>query len=158
MKYAIVLGGVVVNIVEWDGNPNTWQPDIGSQAVKLDAGSTVGAGFLYVGDIFTDTTPAPPPPTFASLKAGELANFRAQREAFLNRLAGIGMAAQVNGQPAVAANCALVRQGLLDLPSDPAVLAATEIGALKLAMKTKYNAVKATASSAVLLAYSKVDA
>jgi hypothetical protein len=97
-------------------------------------------------------------PTFASLKDAEFASFRTQREAFLNRLAGIGMAAQVNAQADVAANCVLVRQGLLDLTSAPAVVAATDIAGLKLAMKNTYNTVKASAIGAVLQAYAKVDA
>lgn len=100
----------------------------------------------------------PPAIAFALLKAQELANFRADREKMLNRLAGIGMAAQVGGDIALAAAVAAFRQGLLDLPGHTTVTAATDIEGLRLALKTRYSALLAATPTSAKLAFKGVDA
>jgi len=45
--YAIIDDGIVVNIVVWDGNTETWQPPEGSTAVEITAEQVVGVGYTY---------------------------------------------------------------------------------------------------------------
>ncbi|HFK2694838.1 TPA: hypothetical protein ACG1DO_004688 [Kluyvera ascorbata] len=47
--YAVVVDGVVVNVVMWDG-VSDWRPEKG-EAVKTDG--TVGIGWLYLDGEFT---------------------------------------------------------------------------------------------------------
>lgn len=101
---------------------------------------------------------AQPAAEFAAQKAAEFAKFRAEREQFLNRLAGIGLAAQFNGQDAVLASVCAVRVGLLNLTTDAGVLAATDLPGLKLAMKTRYAAILSGVPAEVLSAFKQVDA
>lgn len=95
---------------------------------------------------------------FAQLKAAALDNFRADREKMLNRLAGIGMAAQVGGDASLALAITAFRQGLLDLPSHPSIAGATDVDGLKLALKTRYAALLAATPAAAKLAFKGVDA
>jgi hypothetical protein len=76
----------------------------------------------------------------------------------LNRLAGIGMAAQVGGDAPLALAITAFRQGLLDLPSHASVTGATDIDALKLALKTRYAALLAATPATAKLAFKGVDA
>lgn len=107
-----------------------------------------------------ETQPPPPVPPvfFDELRKLEFAKFRADREQFLNRLAGIGLAAQFNGQTTVLTSVCAVRVGLLDLTTDPAVLAATDLHGLRLAMKARYAAILADVPAEVLNAFKQVDA
>ena len=54
MRYAIVQGGVVVNIVMWSGDTNEWTPPPGTIAVQSD---TACVGDSWDGSVFS--TPAP---------------------------------------------------------------------------------------------------
>jgi hypothetical protein len=100
----------------------------------------------------------PPAPSFATLKAIELAAWRADREKMLNRLAGIGMAAQAAADMALVTAIVNFRQGLLDLPSHPTVTDAIDITGLRAAVKTRYNALLAATPAAAKLAFKGVDA
>ncbi len=52
--YAIVENGVVVNMVVWDGNTETWQPPTGTTAVEItDATGPAYIGGTYSSGIFT---------------------------------------------------------------------------------------------------------
>lgn len=95
---------------------------------------------------------------FFKEKAAEFAKFRADREMFLNRLAGIGVAAQFNGQTSVVASVVSVRQALLDLTSYPDVVAATDLTSLKAAMKARYTTIVIGADPALYSAFKQVDA
>lgn len=46
MKYAIVQGATVVNVVVWDGVA-TWNPPVGTVAVQLDPSEWVDIGAQY---------------------------------------------------------------------------------------------------------------
>lgn len=88
----------------------------------------------------------------AAVKAARdaiVSGFRADREGFLNRLAGIGFAAQVGGRPDIVQQVLAVRQGLLDLTTQPAVLAATTEATIKQAMLAQYAALLTGASAEV---------
>jgi len=52
-RYAIVhpASGIVVNVVEWDGNTATWQPPEGYQAVE-DSEAKAGVGMTYKNGAF----------------------------------------------------------------------------------------------------------
>lgn len=52
MRYALVDAGVVVNVILWDGNTETWQPAEGQAAELLPANSTVDVGWTYDGTKF----------------------------------------------------------------------------------------------------------
>lgn len=94
---------------------------------------------------------------FATLQALELSSFRTQREMYLNRLAGITVAAMVAGDTATAQAAGAFRQGLLDLPARPAVVAAQTIDELRAAMKAEYAALVAAAPDGVRDQFRKVD-
>lgn len=113
-------------------------------------------GVLLIEEI--QPPPPIPPVFFEELRQIEFTKFRVDREQFLNRLAGIGLAAQFNGQDAVLASVCAVRVGLLDLTTDAQVLAATDLHSLKLAMKTRYAAILSGVPSEVLNAFKQVDA
>jgi hypothetical protein len=56
-RYAMVDdgSGIVVNVIEWDGNTQTWTPPDGYTMVK-DTKGEAGPGFSYANGTFT-----PPP-------------------------------------------------------------------------------------------------
>jgi hypothetical protein len=64
-RYAMVqdASGVVVNVIEWDGNTETWQPPAGHTMV-LDEPPSAGPGATYDGEKFIPppawTTPGAP--------------------------------------------------------------------------------------------------
>lgn len=98
-----------------------------------------------------------PAPDFGAQKAAELTDFRTKREAYLNRVAGIGFAAREAGDSDTVAAAIAVRQGLLDLPSHPSVAGATDIADLRLAIKTQYAAIVGAVPAAAKAAFKKVD-
>lgn len=106
-----------------------------------------------------DVPPAPDP---AIAMNAVKTQFRKDREAYLNRLAGIGVAANFEGRTDLVECIVEVRQGLLDLPADPDVVAATTLTELNAAMKAAYNAVLGSIPEALRLelsgAFKKVDA
>lgn len=95
--------------------------------------------------------------TFAEQKIAELAKFRADREIFLGRISGIGMAAMFDNNTALAGKVVAVRQALLDLTTQPAVIAATNLPELELAMETAYDASVVLGGMELYLAFKKVD-
>lgn len=97
------------------------------------------------------------PEAFSTLKAAELLDFRTKREQYLNRVAGIGFAAKEAGDSVTVAAAVSVRNGLLDLPSHPSVTAATNIDALKLAIRTRYAEIVGGLPAEAKAAFKKVD-
>ena len=55
-RYAIIKGGVVVNIIEYDAQPTTPPPgfDAGHEAIQADA---VSPGWVYANGAFTNPNP-----------------------------------------------------------------------------------------------------
>ncbi len=53
MRWAIVIGGVVDNVVLWDGSAS-WAPPAGSDAVALADGQACGIGWTYDGTTFAE--------------------------------------------------------------------------------------------------------
>jgi len=50
--YAIIEGGVVINVIMWDGK-SSWEPPEGSTVVEIPDGTIVGVGYAYNGTTFT---------------------------------------------------------------------------------------------------------
>lgn len=63
MRYALVeeVSSYVVNIVEWDGDPTTWQAPPGLRAVPAEHGGDIGD--REEGGQFERVPPPPPVPT-----------------------------------------------------------------------------------------------
>lgn len=99
-----------------------------------------------------------PEKKMAAHRLTTLTGFRADREKFLNRLTGIGLAAQMAGDAVTIASVVNVRKGLLDLTTATAVVGATTPDQLRLAMRAAYGAVLAGAAPAVVAAFRGVDA
>lgn len=86
------------------------------------------------------------PPAHASYAAHAavyLDAVRAARENILNRLAGLGLAAYVNGDEAGAQAIVRARQALLDIPECEAVAAASDIDMLTAAIIEEYRRIAA---------------
>lgn len=60
MRYAIVSGGSVVNVVDYDTQPSTPPPGMGDGFAAI-ASDTAGPGWTYANGVFSDPTPRPPP-------------------------------------------------------------------------------------------------
>lgn len=51
--YAVVDGaGLVVNVVLWDGNLSTWQPDEGCKVIAVPEDFSVAPGCIYIDGEF----------------------------------------------------------------------------------------------------------
>lgn len=84
-----------------------------------------------------------------------LSEFRAQREMMLNRITGI---ISVSSDAAVIDAGKSLRQGLLDLPDAPAVKAAADPEALRVAIRDAYQALVTPLPIAAKIAFAKVNA
>ena len=146
--HAIIESGKVTNIIVWDGDASKWKPSRDQTTVAITSPGGVGIGYLYAGGAF-----APPTPTtsvFAAVKDAEMKAFRNRRNEILNRLMGVGFYSKL---PTVQANVKKVRQALLDLPADPALVAATDQPGFEAAMKVAYDAITITCLPEVLKAF-----
>jgi hypothetical protein len=61
-RYAMVqdASGIVVNVIEWDGNTETWTPPEGYTMV-LDEPPSAGAGSTWDGEKFIPPPASPTP-------------------------------------------------------------------------------------------------
>lgn len=82
---------------------------------------------------------------------------RAGREIALNRLAGIGFAAQHSGDSATVDACLAARQALLDITKLPAVKAATDDASLTAAIAAGYAQIVGSAPANVRLAFADIQ-
>lgn len=130
------------------------QADYEAAMLARSAGNTIA----FLKGKLVITPPAPVP--FATLSAPFLAEVRTTREAILNRLAGIGLAALVDGDSGVAEAIAQARRQLLDITEAPDVLAAIgaeNMGALEDAVKARYKVIAAGVPLEVRNAFNKVS-
>lgn len=108
---------------------------------------------LLPGEIFSDLQPILAPDNVA-LVSDKLAQVRTLREAMLNRMTGIALVAQLNGDMATVDGFKTARQGLLDIttgcPSDP-----TQVDAF---LQAKYAAILAALPATLVKAFAGVDA
>lgn len=56
-RYALVMDGVCIGVILWNGNTDTWTPPIGVDTVELNNISTVCSGW-----VFSNNTWIPPQP------------------------------------------------------------------------------------------------
>ena len=82
---------------------------------------------------------------------------RALREPMLNTVVGIGTAAVVSGDTALAEESVVVRQKLLDVTKTPALLAAETYEEMEDAGLAAYKAIAAAASTALRSAFRALD-
>ncbi|WP_431477843.1 hypothetical protein [Massilia eburnea] len=118
----------------------------------------VGHSFAFVNGKLVITAPSPLP--FADAASAYMTEVRETREAILNRLAGIGMAAVIAGDMSSANAIALARQSLLDLPSCPLVSSAMNtksLAKLEEAVKVRYKEIVAAVPLAVRTAFNQVS-
>jgi hypothetical protein len=102
----------------------------------------------------------PPPVPFEVQAAPFMAEVRTTREAILNRLAGMGMAALVDGDTSMAEAITQARRQLLDITEASEVLtaiAAENMAALESAVKVRYKAIAAGVPLEVRDAFNKVS-
>jgi hypothetical protein len=99
---------------------------------------------------------AKPTPAFEPQRDGYMATVRTTREAILNRLAGLGFAAMADDNTQAVTAIKTARQALLDITSDPSVLASTTIEGLKVAVLARYKAIAAAVPVDIRTAFDKV--
>lgn len=120
---------------------------VGQSAGKVITSNA--AGFPVLSD--------PVPIPFSISKPQILDMFRATREIYLNRLAGISTDAQAKALPLIVTSCGSFRQGLLDLTSCAGVVAATDEPTLRTAIKSEYDRLVALTDPSLKVAWWKVD-
>lgn len=91
--------------------------------------------------ILTDPDPLP----LSAIKSNFFEKVRTARETVLNRLAGIGLAAQISNDAVTVAKVITTRMALLNITSASEVNAATDEAELKSALLSEYQAIIAEA-------------
>jgi hypothetical protein len=104
-----------------------------------EAAGTWPADARAVTDDEEKSLRAPLPVSYETQKAAYLDTVRTTREAILNRLAGIGLAAMMSSDSALGAAVQLARKSLLNITDEPRVVAAKDMNALKVAVLTAYR-------------------
>lgn len=54
MRWALVVGGVVENVIIWDGDTSRWQPPSGSEVIAIAEGQACSIGWTYDGNTFAE--------------------------------------------------------------------------------------------------------
>jgi putative aminopeptidase FrvX len=68
--YALIEDGIVINVVVWDGNTDTWTPDDGQTAILIKDGDVPHIGLGYADGVFQQPPiPEVIPPTPAEVLA-----------------------------------------------------------------------------------------
>lgn len=96
-------------------------------------------------------------PSFADLKAIEVAYWKAEREKMIARMTSIESQLNAIGDTAGAASCRALRQSLLGLFTDPGVTGATTMPALKAAFKARYKVATDLATTSAKLEFLKYE-
>lgn len=52
-RYAVLVDGVVDNMIEWDGNTEIWSPEHGTDVVAIEEDQVVDIGYSYAGGSFS---------------------------------------------------------------------------------------------------------
>lgn len=93
---------------------------------------------------------------FPGLKTVETGIWMTTRDKMCGRLASIASRIRTS-DPAGAASCDAVADSVLGLFTDPAVVAALDIAAYRLALKARYNKAKALATLSAAAEFGKYD-
>lgn len=118
---------------------------------KYERAQHEGQEFVDSAEIYV------PQPAFADLKAVEVAYWKAEREKMIARMNSIQDQLNAIGDTAGAASCRALRQSLLGLFTDPAVVAATDMPALKAAFKARYKVATDLASMSAKLGFVRYE-
>ncbi|MGQ7907216.1 hypothetical protein [Burkholderia sp. BC1] len=51
-NYAVVKDGIVINVIVWDGDEQSWQPPTGASAAEVPDEQAVSIGWRYDGSVF----------------------------------------------------------------------------------------------------------
>lgn len=54
MRWAIVVSGVVENVIIWDGDTNRWQPPMGASVVAIAPGQACSIGWIHANGTFSE--------------------------------------------------------------------------------------------------------
>lgn len=96
-------------------------------------------------------------PAFVELKAVEVAFWKSERDKMIARMTSIESQLTATGDTAGAASCRALRQSLLGLFIDPAVVAATTMSDLKAAFKARYKVATDLATTSAKLEFLKYE-
>jgi hypothetical protein len=108
--------------------------------------------------MLTIVNPETPAQAWARVAAAYLVTVRETREAILNRLAGIGVAAILSGDAVTSQAVATARLALLAITDDKGVVAASDIDALKAAVLAAYKAIAKSTPAELRKAFDVVGA
>lgn len=112
---------------------------------------------IYLRWLSDGNTPLPADvPDFAEIKAAELSDFDTRRDRHLNRLTGIGFRARERAELTAVAAIVTASDALLDLPTHPSVIAATDITTLKTAIRNREAEIFNALPTAVKAALKKI--
>jgi hypothetical protein len=114
-------------------------------------------GWNGIAWVILPTPPVPPGPTFAELRAAEISAKKDLRDKMCARLASIASRFAGNADPTTTSSCNAVATDLLNLFTDPAVVAATDIATFKAALQARYNAAVALASPTAKAEFARYD-
>jgi hypothetical protein len=126
----------------------------GSQDHAIPAGQTA----ITYEQMLVIVNPETPAQAWARVAAAYLVTVRETREAILNRLAGIGVAAILADDTATSQAVATARLALLAITDDAGVVAASNIDALKGAVLAAYKAIAKAAPAELRKAFDVVGA
>lgn len=96
-------------------------------------------------------------PPWEPIKAAEVVDYIETREKMCARVAGIGQRLARAGDTAGAVSCDAVVNALLDVLAHPSVTGATDLVALKLALKSRYVAAVSLASASARAEFKRYD-
>ncbi len=125
-------------------------PDNSLHFIEPEFAHLLPAGSIPIPD--EEAEALRPQPDTSALRAAKLAEVRTKRKGILDILAGIALAAQLEGDTATTAAFLVVRQGLLDitadLPQDP--------DALEVEVLTRYAGIVAQCTPEMVSAFAQV--
>lgn len=112
----------------------------------------------YRAWVSAGNTPLPADvPLWAPIKADEINNYIETREKMCARVAGISQRLARAGDTDGALSCDAVVNALLEVLAHPSVTGATDLAALKLALKTRYVAAVGLASLSAKAEFKRYD-
>lgn len=131
-----------VHAIQWNGEIGHIEYLAGPQQAFTDVAFVQPFVEMHTAAKARDEAPAPTP-TFDVLKGQILSKFRADRMQMFFVIVSMINEAEINGDTAAVSALHTFRVGLKDLPTWPAVVAATDAAALASALGARYKALAA---------------
>lgn len=129
----------------------------GFAGAQPEGGIEVATAPNHARDIWSGMAWVPFQPAFVDLKAVEVAYWKDEREKMNSRMNSIQDQLAAIGDTVGAASCRALRQSLLGLFTDPAVVAATTMPVLKAAFKARYKVATDLATTSAKLEFLKYE-